>query len=109
LRTDESGLYKEIGKSFASHETVNHSAKEYVQGDAHTNTIEGYFSILKRDIYGVYHHVSKQHLKQYLAEFDFHYNQRIALGVDNVERTNRALRGIVGKRLIYRTTHRAGA
>jgi transposase-like protein len=109
LRTDESSLYTAIGKSFASHETVNHSAKEYVRGDAHTNTVEGYFSILKRGIYGVYHHVSEQHLKRYLCEFDFRYNERIALGVDDVERTNRALRGIVGKRLTYRTTHRAGA
>ena len=109
LRTDESRLYTQIGKSFASHETVNHSIKEYVRGDAHTNTVEGYFSILKRGVYGVYHHVSKQHLKRYLCEFDFRYNERIALGIDDVERTNRALRGIVGKRFTYRTTHRAGA
>ena len=109
LRTDESNLYTQIGKEFASHETVNHSIKEYVRGDAHTNTVEGYFSILKRGIYGVYHHVSEQHLKRYLCEFDFRYNERIALGVDDVERTNRALRGIVGKRLTYRTTHRTGA
>src|SRR3954454_18833204 len=109
LRTDESAIYLEPGKSFASHETVNHSAKEYVRGDAYTNTVEGYFSILKRGIYGVYHHVSQKHLKRYLAEFDFRYNERIALGVDDVERTSRALRGIVGKRLTYRTPHRAGA
>jgi transposase-like protein len=109
LRTDESPVYLEPGKSFASHETVNHSAKEYVRGDAYTNTVERYFSILKRGIYGVYHHVSQKHLKRYLAEFDFRYNERIALGVDDVERTSRALRGIVGKRLTYRTPHRAGA
>jgi hypothetical protein len=102
LRTDQSAVYTEIGTSFASHETVNHSIKEYVRGDAHTNTIEGYFSIFKRGIYGVYHHVSRQHLKRYLAEFDFRYNARIALGVDDVNRTERALRGIVGKRLTYR-------
>src|SRR5215218_8436514 len=102
LRTDESGAYLEVGKSFASHETVNHSAKEYVRGDAHTNTVEGYFSIFKRGIYGVYHHVSEEHLKRYLAEFDFRYNERIALGVDDVERAARALRGVVGKRLTYR-------
>ena len=83
LRTDESGVYTEIGKSFASHETVNHSAKEYVRGDAHTNTVEGYFSIFKRGIYGVYHHVSAEHLKRYLGEFDFRYNHRIALGFDD--------------------------
>src|SRR3954451_18313882 len=109
LRTDESSLYTAIGKGFASHEVVNHSAKEYVRGDAYTNTVEGYFSILKRGIYGVYHHVSQEHLKRYLAEFDFRYNERIALGVDDVERAARALRGVVGKRLTYRTTHRAGA
>src|SRR3954447_6459473 len=101
LRTDESAVYLEPGKSFASHEVVNHSAKEYVRGDAYTNTVEGYFSILKRGIYGVYHHVSQEHLKRYLAEFDFRYNERIALGVDDVERTARALRGVVGKRLTY--------
>jgi hypothetical protein len=109
LRTDESGVYLEVGKCFASHEVVNHSAKEYVRGDAYTNTVEGYFSILKRGIYGVYHHVSQEHLKRYLAEFDFRYNERIALGVDDVERAARALRGVVGKRLTYRTTHRTGA
>jgi transposase-like protein len=106
LRTDESAIYLEPGKSFASHETVNHSAKEYVRGDAYTNTVEGYFSILKRGIYGVYHHVSQEHLKRYLAEFDFRYNERIALGVDDVERTDRVIRGVTGKRLTYRTTHR---
>ena len=102
FRTDESGVYWKIGEEFASHRTVNHSAKEYVRGDAHTNTIDGYFSILKRGIYGVYQHVSEEHLKRYLAEFDFRYNERVALGVDDTERTIRALRGIVGKRLTYR-------
>jgi transposase-like protein len=106
LRTDESAVYLEPGKSFASHEVVNHSAKEYVRGDAYTNTVEGYFSILKRGIYGVYHHVSEAHLKRYLAEFDFRYNERIALGIDDVERTDRVIRGVTGKRLTYRTTHR---
>jgi transposase-like protein len=96
FRTDQSPVYTEIGTGFASHATVNHSIKEYVRGDAHTNTVEGYFSIFKRGIYGVYHHVSAGHLKRYLAEFDFRYNERIALGVDDQERTIRALRGIVG-------------
>jgi transposase-like protein len=103
FRTDESGVYWEIGQQFASHRTVVHSANEYVRGDAHTNTIEGYFSILKRGIYGVYQHVSEHHLKRYLAEFDFRYNERIALGVDDMERMTLALCGIVGKRLTYRT------
>jgi transposase-like protein len=97
FRTDESGVYWEIGEQFASHQTVVKSINEYVRGDAHTNTAEGYFSILKRGIYGVYQHVSEHHLKRYLAEFDFRYNERIALGIDDGERTTRALRGIVGK------------
>jgi transposase-like protein len=102
FRTDESGVYWEIGEQFASHRTVVHSANEYVRGDAHTNTIEGYFSILKRGIYGVYQHVSEHHLKRYLAEFDFRYNERVALGVDDAERMRKALVGIVGKHLTYR-------
>ena len=102
FRTDESGVYWEIGEQFASHRTVVHSINEYVRGDAHTNTIEGYFSILKRGIYGVYQHVSEHHLKRYLAEFDFRYNQRIALGIDDQQRMEVALRGIAGKRLTYR-------
>jgi transposase-like protein len=102
LMTDQGGQYFHVGKEFERHETVNHSADEYVRGDAHTNTIEGYFSILKRGIIGTYHHVSQQHLKRYLAEFDFRYNERSALGVDDKERAARLLKGIVGKRLTYR-------
>ena len=68
----------------------------------HTNTVEGYFSIFKRGITGTYHHISQQHLKRYLAEFDFRYNEREALGVDDSERMSRAIPGIVGKRLTYR-------
>jgi transposase-like protein len=102
LRTDQSPIYTEIGTGFASHATVNHSIKEYVRGDAHTNTVEGYFSIFKRGIYGVYHHVSEQHLKRYLCEFDFRYNERIALGITDTERAEKAIRGAVGKRLTYR-------
>lgn len=107
FRTDESAVYYGVGETFASHQTVNHSISEYVRGDAHTNTIEGYFSIFKRGIYGVYHHVSAGHLKRYLAEFDFRYNERIALGIDDQERTIRALAGITGKRLTYRRAGRA--
>jgi transposase-like protein len=87
-----------------NHHSVNHSIKEYVRGDVHTNTIEGYFSIMKRGITGVYHHVSAQHLKRYLAEFDFRYNNRIALGIDDFDRTMTALLGIKGKRLTYSQT-----
>ncbi len=91
-----------VGSMFASHQTVNHGIGEYVRGDVHTNTIEGYFSVLKRGIMGTYHHVSPKHLKRYLAEFDFRYNERMALGVTDEARTTKALRGIVGKRLTYR-------
>jgi transposase-like protein len=102
LRTDESRLYIEIGAEFASHETVKHSADEYVRGDIHTNTVEGYFSIFKRGMKGIYQHCSEKHLHRYLAEFDFRYNNRIGLGVDDAARTRRILSGIVGKRLTYR-------
>src|SRR6266576_2864310 len=101
FRTDESGVYWNIGEQFASHRTVVHSIGEYVRGDAHTNTTEGYFSIFKRGIYGVYHHVSQQHLKRYLGEFDFRYNERIALGVDDAQRAAKAIKGAAGKRLTY--------
>jgi transposase-like protein len=94
-----------IGHGRSNHQSVNHSIGEYVRGDAHTNTIEGYFSIMKRGINGVYHHVSPQHLKRYLAEFDFRYNARTALGIEDNERAGQALAGMSGKRLTYRTTN----
>jgi transposase-like protein len=87
------------------HHSVNHSINEYVRGDIHTNTIESYFAIMKRGIAGVYHHVSAQHLKRYLAEFDFRYNERMALDVTDAERTVKAVSGVVGKRLTYRNPH----
>jgi transposase-like protein len=99
VMSDEGGA--RVGKEFAKHATVNHSIGEYVRGDVHTNTIEGYFSILKRGIMGTYHHVSPQHLKRYLAEFDFRYNERIALGVDDDTRADTALMNVRGKRLTY--------
>jgi transposase-like protein len=83
------------------HHSVNHSIGEYVRGDVHTNTVESYFSIMKRGITGVYHHVSAQHLKRYLAEFDFRYNERLALNVTDAERTIKAVKGVVGKRMTY--------
>lgn len=101
LMTDDAGQYRIMGVEFARHESVNHGIEEYVRGDAHTNTIENYFSILKRGITGVYHHVSQQHLKRYLAEFDFRYNERQALGVNDSDRATKALKGIEGKRLTY--------
>lgn len=105
LHTDESRLYAGADLFFASHETVKHSAKEYVRGDVHTNSVEGFFSIFKRGMQGNYQHCAEKHLHRYLAEFDFRYNNRIRLGVDDVARTDRALMGIVGKRLTYRTAH----
>lgn len=107
--TDESNVYAHPGRWFADYQTVNHSEKEYVRDDAYTNTVEGYFSILKRGIYGVYQHVSEAHLKRYLCEFDFRYSYRIKTGFDDMARFERALAGIVGKRLTYRSTGGAGA
>jgi transposase-like protein len=104
IHTDESRLYGDLADTFASHETVRHSAKEYVRGDVHTNTIEGVFSIFKRGMKGIYQHCDEKHLHRYLAEFDFRYNNRVALNVHDAERADNALRGIVGKRLTYRTT-----
>jgi len=103
--TDEARHYHAIGKNFAAHGSVEHSADEYVRGDVHTNTVEGYYSIFKRGMKGVYQHCKEKHLHRYLAEFDFRYSNRIALGVNDVARADRALEGIVGKRLTYRTSH----
>lgn len=106
LMTDEAPVYRKIAEEVASgHGTVNHSAEEYVRLGSfmHTNSAEGFFSILKRGITGTYHHVSQQHLHRYLAEFDFRHNNRSALGIEDVERAERALKGVVGKRLTYAT------
>jgi transposase-like protein len=102
LHTDESKFYRKVGREFAAHETVNHSKEEYARGDVTTNTVEGYFSIFKRGMTGIYQHCGEKHLHRYLAEFDFRYSNRVRLGVDDVERTARAVKGIVGKRLTYR-------
>jgi transposase-like protein len=99
---DEGATSKAMGRMFKKHGMVNHSIGEYVRGDVHTNSIENYFSILKRGINGVYHHVSEKHLKRYLAEFDFRYNYRSGLGVDDTARTAEAVKGLAGKRLTYR-------
>lgn len=104
LYTDESRLYTQVGKTFAAHETVKHSAGEYVRGPVHSNTIESYFSIFKRGMRGTYQHCAEKHLHRYLAEFDFRHNNRVALGVNDVARAGRILGGITGKRLTYRTT-----
>ena len=106
LVTDEYPVYVPIGRAFASHESVRHNAGEYVRDTVHTNTIEGYFSIFKRGMKGIYQHCSEKHLHRYVAEFDFRYNNRVKRGVDDVQRTGNALKGIVGKRLTYRGTDR---
>jgi transposase-like protein len=104
LMTDTASYYKG-GVGFKSHEMVNHEIDEYVRGDVHTNTIEGFFSIFKRGMKGVYQHCSEKHLHRYLAEFDFRYSNRIRLGIDDIARADRALKGIVGKRLTYHQTN----
>src|SRR5205823_3875315 len=100
LMTDAFKSYAGLDREFASHETVNH-IDEWVRNDVHTNTAENFFAILKRGINGVYHHISEAHLHRYLSEFDFRYNNREANGVDDAERTRRALAGAEGKRLMY--------
>jgi transposase-like protein len=108
LMTDEARHFTTVGKTFAAHGTVVHSRDEYVSKldrTVHTNTVEGFYSIFKRGMRGVYQHCGKQHLHRYLAEFDFRYSNRIANGCDDTTRAVRALEGIVGKRLTYRPTH----
>lgn len=102
LHTDESKLYTKTGAEFDGHETVRHTAGEYVRGIVHTNTIEGFFSVFKRGMKGIYQHCAEKHLFRYLAEFDFRYNNRTKLGVSDVMRRDNALKGIEGKRLTYR-------
>jgi hypothetical protein len=117
LMTDESKLYTKIGEDFAMHHTVTHSHGEYVRTNdvlkdgvyspmkIHTNTIEGYFSIFKRGMKGIYQHCSEKHLHRYLAEFDHRYNHRVGLGYSDIDRTRIAIKGIEGKRLTYRQPH----
>lgn len=105
IHTDESRLYPVVGNEFAAHETVNHRAKEYARGDVTTNTVETYFSVFKRGMRGTYQHCKEKHLHRYLAEFDFRFNNRTALGVTDGERAELAIKGIEGKRLTYRQPH----
>lgn len=104
LMTDEAGVYPAAGAHYAAHHTVNHSAYEYARGSASTNTVEGFFSIFKRGFKGIYQHCSEKHLHRYLAEFDFRYSNREALGVNDVARMAVNLKSAKGKRLTYRTT-----
>jgi hypothetical protein len=109
IMTDQGASYPVIAKDFASHDVVNHAKDEYVRREGEkvvsTNTVEGYYSIFKRGMIGTYQHCDEKHLHRYLAEFDFRYSNRVKLGCDDVMRAERALKGIVGKRLTYRTTN----
>lgn len=105
LNTDSARMYRKIAERFQAHEVVNHSKGEYVRGDAYTNTVEGYFSTFKRGMIGTYQHCKWTHLHRYLAEFDFRYNNRVALEINDIERAENLVRGVVGKRLTYETTH----
>jgi len=117
LFTDGERILRALTPMVGSHETVNHQAGEYVRRDVHTNTIEGFFSILKRGIIGTFHHVSPQHLQKYVTEFDFRYNHRQSkvrvngkwekTGFTDAERATALLKGISGKRLTYRRTNAA--
>lgn len=106
MMTDEATHYIDLSERFASHDTVKHADDEYVRYEGGrmigTNTVEGYYSIFKRGMKGVYQHCKEKHLHRYLAEFDFRYSNRIRLGVDDVERTALAVKGSAGKRLTYR-------
>lgn len=111
LMTDGAHQYKNIGRAFKHHESVNHTQGEYAKKSrkvkgvtAHTNTVESYFGLLKRGLVGTYHHVSEQHLQRYISEFDFRFSNRASLGITDVEREAAALKGISGKRLTYRRT-----
>lgn len=105
VHTDESRLYNDMLHHASAHESVRHASGEYVRGNVHTNTVEGVFSVFKRGMKGTYQHCAEKHLHRYLAEFDFRYNNRIALGVNDQTRADHAIKGIVGKRLTYRTSH----
>ena len=106
IHTDESGIYNIAPWHFEKHETVKHKDKEYVRGDVTTNTVEGYFSIFKRGMKGVYQHCDEKHLHRYLAEFDFRYNTRTKLGFNDLMRAEALAEGIKGKRLTYRRPHK---
>jgi len=108
LMTDGARMYPAVGREFAAHSSVDHAAGEYVRhGHHHSNTVENYFSILKRGVIGTYHHVSEAHLARYLSEFDFRYSNRSGLGIDDTQRTQEVLRHVGGKRLTYRSPGQA--
>jgi hypothetical protein len=108
LMTDEARRYEAIGREFASHGVVDHSREEYGYTDRktgikiNTNTVEGYYSIFKRGMKGVYQHCGEKHLHRYLAEFDFRYSNRTKLGINDAARAAKVIEGAKGKRLMYR-------
>lgn len=106
LMTDDLPAYRKPGKAFASHQSVNHSAGEYVRGNTHTNTVEGYFSLFKRGVVGTFHHIGARYMDQYLAEFDFRYSHR---NISDGKRTTEGLRKIEGKRLMLRRPLASGS
>jgi len=105
LVTDGSQSYKFYMPTQQQHESVDHSKREWARGDVHTNTLEGFFSIFKRGLVGVYQHMDKKHLDRYLAEFDFRMNTRAKLGINDLQRTAIAVASAKGKRLTYKTAH----
>lgn len=108
VMTDEANIYAQLGREFAKHDAVDHSREEYAYTDRvtgtliGTNTVEGFYSIFKRGMKGIYQHCSEKHLHRYVAEFDFRYSHRSAVGVEDQERTSKVLTRISGKRLTYR-------
>jgi transposase-like protein len=105
VMTDDSSVYYKKIKGFKRHDTINHASGEYVRGNVHTNTVESYFSLFKRGMRGVYQHCDERHLHRYLAEFDFRYNTRVALGVNDEQRAAKMVQAVKGKRLTYRTAN----
>jgi hypothetical protein len=105
LMTDKALHYKTVGKEFASHGSVEHRVYEWARGDIHTNTVEGFYSIFKRGMKGIYQHCAEKHLHRYLSEFDFRYSHRSRLGIEDAARADLALKAISGKRLMYRGTY----
>jgi transposase-like protein len=103
IASDSAGFYRDLNNDFDGHESVNHYDEEWARGEIHTNRAEGYFSVFKRGMRGVYQHCSEKHLHRYLAEYDFRYNARIALGVNDQQRAEKAIRGVIGKRLTCQT------
>jgi hypothetical protein len=105
VMTDEAGQYAHLNKHFTEHDFVRHSKGEYGRGDVHTNTAEGFYSVFKRGMKGIYQHCAEKHLHRYVAEFDFRYSNRVKLGVDDGQRAEKIVTGAIGKRLMYRRSN----